>query len=184
MKLAEIYEILNEPRKALDLVYQGNKPTPTRISITNVDVVIDARRRKHGARSNADAVADEPAGSLFEEKGRGRGKSFTANTKKLTPDQIRELETEREREVMRGYRRATDLWPRMLDDPRTLGQPEAEREWFFEAEKLVETFRETRRLFTTTRVCYHGPHPGGGRSLISSFPGSIQGDITYQSWPP
>ena len=28
MKLAEIYEILGEPRKALDLVMQGKDPTP------------------------------------------------------------------------------------------------------------------------------------------------------------
>lgn len=28
MKLAEIYEILNEPRKALDLVMQGSRPLP------------------------------------------------------------------------------------------------------------------------------------------------------------
>jgi hypothetical protein len=26
MKLAELYEILNQPRKALDLVYQGSSP--------------------------------------------------------------------------------------------------------------------------------------------------------------
>jgi general transcription factor 3C polypeptide 3 (transcription factor C subunit 4) len=32
-------------------------------------------------------------------------------------------------------------------------QAEAEREWLFEAEKMVDTFRETRNLFLTSRVC-------------------------------
>jgi len=40
----------------------------------------------------------------------------------------------------------------MLDDTDH-GRLEAEREWMFEAEKLVEMFRETRMLFLATRVC-------------------------------
>lgn len=33
-----------------------------------------------------------------------------------------------------------------------INEGEAEREWLVEAEKLVETFRETRNLFNATRV--------------------------------
>jgi general transcription factor 3C polypeptide 3 (transcription factor C subunit 4) len=51
---------------------------------------------------------------------------------------------------LRGYRRITDLWPRILSQDE--GQQDAEREWMFEAEKLVDTFRETRNLFLTSRV--------------------------------
>lgn len=40
-----------------------------------------------------------------------------------------------------------ELWPRML-----AGDPEAEKEWLIESERLVETFRETRNLFLTSRV--------------------------------
>lgn len=32
-------------------------------------------------------------------------------------------------------------------------EDEAVREWLVEAEKLVESFRETRALFLTSRVC-------------------------------
>jgi len=32
------------------------------------------------------------------------------------------------------------------------GDPEAEKEWLVESERLVETFRETRNLFLTSRV--------------------------------
>lgn len=39
----------------------------------------------------------------------------------------------------------------MLDE-NAEGHVEAEREWMFEAEKLVEMFRETRMLFLTVRV--------------------------------
>ena len=40
-----------------------------------------------------------------------------------------------------------ELWPGML-----AGDFEAEKEWLIESEKLVETFRETRNLFLTSRV--------------------------------
>lgn len=33
-------------------------------------------------------------------------------------------------------------------------QVEAEQEWIFEVEKLVDMFRETRMLFLTSRVCH------------------------------
>jgi general transcription factor 3C polypeptide 3 (transcription factor C subunit 4) len=69
--------------------------------------------------------------------------------------ELKALEEEREREVLLGYTRVEDLWPRMLRD-----DVEAEREWMLEAEKLVEMFRETRNLFVTTRVIKWGlPRP-------------------------
>jgi hypothetical protein len=82
---------------------------------------------------------------------------------------------EREKEVVRGYKRLTELWPVMLGKKDKgkgkanademdvdldldgnvkppLDQVEAERVWMIEAEKLVETFRETRTLFSASRV--------------------------------
>jgi len=36
MRLAEIYEVLNEPRKALDLVYQGKSSFPKREALSQL----------------------------------------------------------------------------------------------------------------------------------------------------
>ncbi|KAG6915765.1 hypothetical protein DXG01_009970 [Tephrocybe rancida] len=130
MKLAEIYEILNEPRKALELVYE----------------VIDSRKKRPkeaSASQNTDSNAATT--SLFEEKA---AKSKATRTQgRLSHAQLRELEAEKEKEVVRGYKIVTEQWTGML-----AREEEAERLWFMEAEKLVETFRETRNLFLTTRT--------------------------------
>ncbi|EIW58576.1 TPR-like protein [Trametes versicolor FP-101664 SS1] len=136
MKLAEIYEILNEPRKALDLVMQ----------------VIDSRKRRAAQRDGTvDSGGGDPASaSLFEEgKVRGakaKGTPAKANPNKLTVTQLRELETQKEREGVQSWHRVQELYARML-----AGEEEATREWLVEAEKLVESFRETRALFLTSR---------------------------------
>ncbi|CDO69335.1 hypothetical protein BN946_scf184746.g16 [Trametes cinnabarina] len=135
MKLAEIYEILNEPRKALDLVLQ----------------VIDSRKRRAHREGTTDATAGDPgSASLFEEsKVRGaKAKSTPAkgNQNRLTVAQLRELEAQKEREAVQSWHRVQELWPRML-----ASEDEAMREWLVEAEKLVESFRETRALFLTSR---------------------------------
>ncbi|TBU44059.1 TPR-like protein [Dichomitus squalens] len=135
MKLAEILEILNEPRKALELVMQ----------------VIDSRKRRGGQREGTFDPSAPSSASLFEEgKARGsvaRGKGMPAKSaSKLTPTQLRELEAKKEREAQQSWHRVQDLWPRML-----AGDDEAMREWLVEAEKLVESFRETRALFLTSR---------------------------------
>ncbi|TFY64254.1 hypothetical protein EVJ58_g2743 [Rhodofomes roseus] len=130
MKLAEIYEILNEPRKALELVFQ----------------VMDSRRRRPRQGTADDGTEDANTTSLFEERARFKGKSAAAKANKLSAAQLRELEAQKEREVDQSFRRVKELWPRML-----AGEEEAEREWLVEAEKLIESFRETRNLFQTSR---------------------------------
>ncbi|KAF5378579.1 hypothetical protein D9615_007122 [Tricholomella constricta] len=131
MKLAEIYEILNEPRKALELVYE----------------VIDSRK-KRPKEANTSQPADSTAAStsLFEERAKSKALAMKSQGR-LTHAQLRELEAEKEKEVIRGYKRVQELWAGML-----AREEEAEREWLVEAEKLVETFRETRNLFLTTRT--------------------------------
>lgn len=92
----------------------------------------------------------DPSGSqnasLFEEKEKLRvGKD--QKSAKLPRHVTREMEAEKTKDVLRGHQRLQDLWSRML-----AGEEVAVNEWMLEAEKLVETFRETRRLFLSTRV--------------------------------
>ncbi|KAH9476509.1 Transcription factor tau subunit sfc4 [Psilocybe cubensis] len=133
MKLAEIYEIMNEPRKALDLVYE----------------VIDSRKKK--GKSTASNQPEDPTNasgtSLFaEDKVTSKTKGTSNRAARLTHAQLKELEMQKEKEVVRGYQRMRAIWAAMLAD-----DPDAEREWMMEAEKLVDMFRETRNLFLTSR---------------------------------
>ncbi|KXN83202.1 Transcription factor tau subunit sfc4 [Leucoagaricus sp. SymC.cos] len=131
MKLAEIYEIMNEPRRALELVYE----------------VIDSRKRRGKGDSSGQPENQNnvPSTSLFEERAQPRTKP-QPRTPRLSHAQLQELETQKEKEVIKGYERVQELWSAMLT-----GEEEAEKEWLTEAEKLVETFRETRNLFLTSR---------------------------------
>lgn len=122
-------------------------------------LVLDARRRsKAGNRQEQDEHEGQAVGSsLFEERGRTAkdkaGKAAPPKSAKLTAAQLRELEAKKEQEAVLSYRRVKDLWARML-----AGDPEADREWMHEAESLVESFRETRALFLSSRVyisCFH-----------------------------
>ena len=150
MKLAEIYEIMGEPRKALDLVYQGNSGIlPPFIFFSQVVVVIDSRKKR--GKSNATNQTEDttnPSGtSLFsEDKTTHKSKARVQN--RLTHAQLRELEVQKEKEVVKGHRRLKELWSDML-----AGEKDSEREWLVEAEKLIDMFRETRNLFVTSRVC-------------------------------
>ncbi|KAI6048063.1 hypothetical protein EDC04DRAFT_2556141 [Pisolithus marmoratus] len=135
MKLAELYEIMDEPRKALELVYQ----------------VIDSRKRRPAQPEdiNVDRTTLQPTASLFDEKFQARQKGKAANKQgRLSLAELKALEEEREKEVVTGYKRIEELWPRILGDHPV---DQAEREWVLEAEKLIEMFRETRNLFLTTK---------------------------------
>lgn len=148
MKLAEIYEILNEPRKALELVFQGRQCIISMdYAAERLSSVMDSRRRRPRQGNVEDGTEDTNMTSLFEEKARAKGKSTSMKANKLNVAQLKELEAQKEKEVAQGFRRVQELWQRMLS-----GDEEAEREWLVEAEKLVESFRETRNLFQTSRV--------------------------------
>ncbi|EPQ55553.1 TPR-like protein [Gloeophyllum trabeum ATCC 11539] len=145
MKLAEIYEVLNEPRKALDLVHQGKYSR---------NAGLEERSWVYRPnRPDDEQGTPAPGSSLFEEKSRGRTKTAPSKSKSgLTAAQVKALEDQKEREALRAYSRIKDLWPGMMK-----GDEASEREWLLEAEKLVETFRETRNLFLTTK---HNPFQG------------------------
>ncbi|KAH9080567.1 TPR-like protein [Lactarius deliciosus] len=121
MRLAGIYEVLNEPRKALDLVYQ----------------VIDSRKRRPRDAAVDTHPADAPSSSLFEESVIKKKNKVLSKAGRLTLPELHELERKKEEE--------------MLVQHGADGQDLAEREWLLEAEKLVDMFRETRNLFRTSR---------------------------------
>lgn len=153
MKLAEIYELLNEPRKALELVYEGEGFLSLLFLHLMRITVIDSRKKRPKESANEAETGDSsnPSGtSLFlEEKINAKSKAAMRAQNRLTHAQLRELEAQKEKEVMRGYRKVKDLWAEMLT-----GDADVKREWLLEAEKLVETFRETRNLFLTSRVSF------------------------------
>ncbi|KIJ97070.1 hypothetical protein K443DRAFT_10140 [Laccaria amethystina LaAM-08-1] len=130
MKLAGIYEILGETRRALEQVYE----------------VIDSCKKR--TKAPATQSEDDPTiASLFaEERSLAKSKANTNRAHRLTHLQLRELEAAKEKEVMQGYRRIRELWASMMG-----GNEECEREWLVEAEKLVDMFRETRNLFLTSQ---------------------------------
>ncbi|SRR6266550_2511365 len=123
-------------------------------------LVIDSRKKR--PREAASAAAAGPSTgtastSLFHEDRMIAKTKTTAGAaarpqNRLTHAQLRELEAEKEREVLRGWARVQDLWSEMLTSMHGKEPTQEEREWLLEAEKLVETFRETRNLFLTSRV--------------------------------
>ena len=147
------------------------------IHCLTLTVVIDSRKKrpKDATAQNqnqGNQPPEDPSNtSLFEEKssifgasgGSGTGGKFKSSLSggasfkpvTLTHAQLRELEAAKEREV-RGYKRVCELWGRMINGVSGSGEEdkdqEAVREWMVEAEKMVETFRETRDLFLTSRV--------------------------------
>lgn len=113
----------------------------------NFRAVIDARG-KRTRQSKQSVVAGQPnvqGASLFEETPSRPSKGYRSS--KSSRPVARELEVEKEKEVLKGYQRVKELTPGMKS-----GNEVAVKEWLLEAEKLIETFRETRRLFLSTRV--------------------------------
>ena len=112
-------------------------------------VVIDSRKKRgksNAANQSEDAVNPSSTSLFSEDKATPKSKARVQN--RLTPAQLRELEVEKEKEVMKGYRRLKEIWSGML-----AGEKHLEMEWLVEAEKLIDMFRETRNLFVTSRVC-------------------------------
>ena len=111
--------------------------------------MIDSRKKrgKSNAVNQTEDTVNPSNTSLFsEDKATPKSKAKVQN--RLTHAQLRELEVQKEKEVMKGYRRLKEIWSGML-----AGEKDSEREWLLEAEKLIDMFRETRNLFVTSRVC-------------------------------
>jgi len=108
------------------------------------------KKRKTQKEQTQTEATPEPSGStsLFAEEKATKSKSAARAQNRLTHAQLRELEAQKEKEVMKGFKRLRELWWSLFKPD----QEEAEREWLVEAEKLVDMFRETRNLFLTSRV--------------------------------
>ncbi|KAJ6590475.1 TPR-like protein [Mycena vulgaris] len=129
MKGAEIYEILNEPKRALALVYE----------------VIDSRMRNWRSKDQtAPPVSTRPSGSLFFEGKTTESKSSRKGAV-ASAEELKELEVEIEEQYLQDYRKVKKLWPRIskaeIDD--------SARDWLFHAGRLIDGFRETRQLFSS-----------------------------------
>ncbi|GJJ15577.1 hypothetical protein Clacol_009855 [Clathrus columnatus] len=154
MKLAELYEALDEPRKALNLVYE----------------VIDTRKR--GIIREAQAVADintpQPtASSLFIEKGRAKSKKVKRG---MTLSQLQALELENEAATKAGFEAVNHLTPKVK-----AGDEQATVAWLVEAEKLIESFREVKPLFPSTRVEFRGmPAWRRGQKKVKQYAESVE----------
>jgi general transcription factor 3C polypeptide 3 (transcription factor C subunit 4) len=111
--------------------------------------VIDARGKRSARNGKQGTVTNHTSAqgaSLFEETPSSRPTKGNRSSKSSRPV-TRELEVGKEKEVLKGYQRVMDLTPAMKT-----GNEVAVKEWLLEAEKLIENFRETRRLFLSTRV--------------------------------
>ena len=111
--------------------------------------MIDARGKKNARNNKQGTAANQlniQGASLLEETPSSKPNKGYKSSRSSRPV-ARELEVEKEKEVLKGYQRVRDLIPAMK-----AGNEVAVKEWLLEAEKLIETFRETRRLFLSTRV--------------------------------
>ena len=141
-------------------------------------VVIDARGKKNARHNKQGTPAGQPniqGASLFEETPSSRQTKGYKSSRSSRPV-ARELEAEKEKEVLKGYQRVKDLTPAMK-----AGNEVAVKEWLLEAEKLIETFRETRRLFLSTRVSDFpstSRPPHSPRISLSDFKGCSKRNAT------
>ena len=106
MKLAELYEIMDEPRKALDLVYQGNEPYLRCQSLSHADdptyTVIDSRGKNRNVKEQDDTshASGGIRASLFKET------LCTESRERRGNAQLRELEEWKEKDLVRASGRA------------------------------------------------------------------------------
>ncbi|KAJ1300854.1 hypothetical protein OPQ81_002493 [Rhizoctonia solani] len=137
MKLAEIYDILNEKRLALDLVNE----------------VIKAREQIQ-SRTPTSGVHTPAETSLFTERAPTTSTSTAkkpANKATLTPAEIQRLERERVDTVVRGFKRLKVLDPGEIcpgGEENTDGRWD---EWLSVAEELARIFMGEKKLFISDR---------------------------------
>ncbi|KAG8952110.1 transcription factor TFIIIC subunit tfc4 [Tulasnella sp. 424] len=124
MRLAEVYEILDQPRQALALV--------------NEVIAWRKTQEKEKAAANEEELGSsaDPSGALFEEKKR------SAKSKSSIPlGTIHVFELARQNVVDESFAKLAKLDPEGAD----------RAEWMKEAVGLIDIFRETRELFSGNR---------------------------------
>ena len=114
-------------------------------------VVIDSRKRRPLVASGEEPHDEDDGNSipsLFVERRKGKGSKPSAKAPHvLSKQELKELEQKKEIETDQWYSRLQQLW-----EPTLRQELEAETEWLLIAEKLVDMFRETRKLFVSKGV--------------------------------
>src|ERR1700683_2694799 len=98
-----------------DFLWPSQSLSPTH----HAHIVIDSRAKNRNPKEQSDTFQSAAGvhASLFEEIPRtSKGKASSRKLQKLTPAQLREHEEQKEKEVVRGYKRVEELWPKMLDE--------------------------------------------------------------------
>ena len=130
------------------------------------NVVIDARKRRTQQSENLTSQAtsdtqraqhNNTQSSLFIEQSRSSKRKTAEQGTKLTKAQVKEIEKKKEEEVQTAWKRMAELQgivDKVLSkkSPTTEDLERSVTEWLFEAEKIIEGFRETRMLFITSSV--------------------------------
>ena|ERR1700761_1801962 len=85
---------------------------------------------------------------FIEEKAAEKSGKLKSGRPRMTIEALRELEASMEVETLKSYQRLLELYPKISKD-----QPnDCERDWMLQAEKMIEGFRETKQLFSTSHV--------------------------------
>jgi hypothetical protein len=79
----------------------------------------------------------------------------------MSAEALKELEAKLERDTLKSHRKLTELWPMISKNEVN----DSEREWLIEAEKLIEGFRETRKLFGSSV----SPRPSLHNSVLCTY---------------
>ncbi|KAG8732634.1 transcription factor TFIIIC subunit tfc4 [Ceratobasidium sp. 423] len=137
MKLAEIYNILNEKRLALDLVNE----------------VIKAREQiqSHTPTSGAHTPGEA---SLFAERAPTTSTSTAkkpVNKATLAPAEIQRMERERVDTVIRGFKRLKEVDPGDISPSGEENTSDRWDEWLLVAEELAGIFMTEKKLFISDR---------------------------------
>ncbi|CAE6532833.1 unnamed protein product [Rhizoctonia solani] len=136
MKLAEIYDLLNEKRLALDLVNQVIKAREQ----------IQSRTPTSGAHTPAEA-------SLFAERAPTTSASTAKkpSNKTMTPAEIQRMERERVDTVTRGFKRLKQVDPGEICPSGEANADGRWREWLSVADELAHIFMTEKKLFISDR---------------------------------
>jgi general transcription factor 3C polypeptide 3 (transcription factor C subunit 4) len=113
--------------------------------------VIDSRKK---GKQTSDVAgqpgqAQQPSASLFTEAKADKATTKTkSGRQRMSLEALQELEANMERDTLKSYRRLAELYPKISKEEVN----DSEREWLLQAEKMIESFRETRQLFSTSTV--------------------------------
>ncbi|KAK7044646.1 hypothetical protein R3P38DRAFT_2879955 [Favolaschia claudopus] len=121
------------------------------------EYMIDSRKRLN---RSTDVNMDEsekakqlPSSSLFSEQ--NKAKTTKSGRQRMSAEALMELEAKNELDTLKGHRRLEELYPQISKDEVN----DSEREWLLQAEKIIDSFRECRQLFSTSQYGFRGVFP-------------------------